>query len=84
MITTINLKTELLRAVNNIVKQNGVNSFTTQEVLDFMKSRGALYKNSTIKTHICSKCCINANKNHATVYNDYRRIENGKYELSNV
>jgi hypothetical protein len=35
----------------------------------------------TIDVHITSRCCVNANANHAVTYNDYERIGRGIYRL---
>ena len=75
---------ELLIAVRTIVKNKGINEFTVKEAIDYMKANGTVYKESTISTHIRAKCCIDTNKNHGTVFNDYRNLGNGKFELVNV
>jgi hypothetical protein len=72
------------RAVHTIISAKGVNEFTAREVLDHMKSQNTIYKDSTINTHINSKCCINAPNNHGTVYNDFERVAPGKYKLLNI
>ncbi|MFB6367172.1 hypothetical protein ACFCP7_24615 [Paenibacillus elgii] len=36
---------------------------------------------STIRTHITSRCFVNASPNHAVTYNDYERIGRGLYRL---
>ncbi|GGJ05309.1 hypothetical protein GCM10008022_12950 [Paenibacillus hunanensis] len=46
-----------------------------------MLSEKADYNESTIRTHIRSRCCVNANANHAVTYNDYERIGYGMYRL---
>ncbi|TKJ86064.1 hypothetical protein PaeCFBP13512_19720 [Paenibacillus sp. CFBP13512] len=46
-----------------------------------MLSEKASYNESTIRTHIGSRCCVNANANHAVTYNDYERIRHGTYQL---
>ncbi|WP_423219873.1 DUF7669 domain-containing protein [Alicyclobacillus tolerans] len=58
-----------------------MNRFTVQEVVDFMKERQTMYPESTIRTHVTSRCCLNAPSHHGTVYNDFERIERGVYKL---
>jgi hypothetical protein len=74
---------ELLNAVRSVVTDKGENEFTPKEVIDFMMRNKTIYKESTIRTHIVSKCCIDANQNHKVVFNDYKRLGNGKYGLIN-
>lgn len=72
---------EILEVVKNLTKERTVKSFTVSEVLDLMKSCETNYKESTIRTHITSKCCANAPNHHGTVYNDFERIGRGIYRL---
>ncbi|MCY9664871.1 hypothetical protein M5X11_07860 [Paenibacillus alginolyticus] len=46
-----------------------------------MKSNNTIYAESTIRTHIVSRCCINVKRHHAIVYNDYERIGDGYYKV---
>lgn len=46
-----------------------------------MKERQTMYPESTIRTHVTSRCCLNAPSHHGTVYNDFERIERGVYKL---
>lgn len=77
----VNYRDEILAAVNEIVKRKGRNEFEVIEVVDHMLSKNPNYNESTIRTHITSRCCVNANANHATTYNDYERISRGIYRL---
>lgn len=58
---------ELLQTVRGLVKEKGVNEFTISEVVKMMTFKKTSFKESTIRTHIGSKCCINANQNHAII-----------------
>lgn len=51
---------EVLAAAQSIVKRKGRNQFTVQEVVEYMKARQTKYPESTIRTHITSRCCVNA------------------------
>ncbi|MEJ8555149.1 DUF7669 domain-containing protein [Tepidibacter sp. Z1-5] len=75
---------ELLYTIKQIINNKGVNEFTVKEVVDYMKSHGSTYKESTIRTHITSRCCINVPNNHETVYDDYERIDKGIYRIINM
>lgn len=72
---------EILAAVKSIVSEREVKQFSVCEVLKYMKEDETSYKESTIRTHITSKCCSNAPNHHASVFNDYERIGKGVYRL---
>ncbi|MBP1153937.1 MULTISPECIES: hypothetical protein [unclassified Paenibacillus] len=77
----VNYRDEILASVHEIVKRKGQNEFEVKEVIDYMVSKNPNYNESTIRTHIGSRCCVNANANHAVTYNDYERIGHGVYRL---
>ncbi|MHA6260581.1 DUF7669 domain-containing protein [Sporosarcina sp. CAU 1771] len=72
---------EILVAVHSILKEKAVNEFTVKEIVDEMMKKNTTYKESTIQTHISSKCCMNSPKHHGTVYNDFERIRRGVYRI---
>jgi hypothetical protein len=72
---------EILDCVDQIIKNSGNNQFQISDVMQCMKAIGTQYKESTIRTHIVSRMCKNAPKNHAVKYNDFERIDFGKYRL---
>jgi hypothetical protein len=74
-----NCREEILYTVKQLANTKG--EFTVKEVIDRMKQNNTVYKESTITTHISSKCCINSPKNHGTIYNDFERIKPGLYRL---
>jgi hypothetical protein len=75
---------ELLVTIRSIVKLKGRNEFTLKEAIESMLKNDTMYKESTIRTHITSKCCINSNRHHSVVFNDYERVELGTYRLINT
>ena len=76
-------RNELLSTVRSVVKSKGKNEFTPKEVIEIMQKNKTAYKESTIRTHIISKCCVNSNRHHAVVYNDYEKVGAGTYKLLN-
>ena len=72
---------ELLETVRYIVRKKGVNQFTIDEVIRVMQDNNTAYAENTIRTHICSRCCVNASANHMVRYDDYERIGQGLYKL---
>lgn len=78
-----NCREEILHSVKSIIKTKNKNEFTIREIIEHMNKNSTIYKESTIRTHICSKCCVNAPNHHGTVYNDFQRVTKGQYELLN-
>jgi hypothetical protein len=70
---------EILHTVKQLAKTK--DEFTVKEVIDRMKQNNTVYNESTITTHISSKCCINSPKHHGTIHNDFERIKPGLYRL---
>lgn len=75
---------ELLQATRLIVEAKGNDRFTIKEAIEYMKQNNTAYKESTIRTHITSRCCRNAKKHHAVKYNDYEVLGNGEYRVINL
>ncbi|WP_163582079.1 TetR/AcrR family transcriptional regulator [Gracilibacillus saliphilus] len=78
----ISCREEMLQVTRQLMKEKGKNEFSVQEVLDEMKKAGTTYKDSTVRTHLTSKCCVGTKPHHQTVYDDYQRIERGLYSLT--
>jgi len=72
---------ELIESANAVVDRKGVNDFGIGELVREMRLRGTGYAESTIRTHIVSRCCSNAPKNHGTKYDHFERIGRGRYRL---
>ena len=72
---------EILDCVKRVTSQKASDEFTIQEVLDCMRTRGTRYSDSTIRTHITSRLCVNAPSHHAARYPDLERIGDGTYRL---
>lgn len=72
---------EVLQAARSIAKSKGINEFTPDEVLQHLKNQNTTYAQSTIKTHIVSRCCVNAPEHHAVRYEYFERIRYGLYKV---
>lgn len=59
----------------------GQSDATPIEVIAHMRSRGSVYADSTIRTHITSRMCYDAPDNHGTTYDDLERVGRGRYRL---
>jgi len=69
---------EVLAAANEIVARPGSNGiFSVSEVV----VRLPHLKESTVRTHVSSRCCVNAPKNHLHRWKYFRRVAHGEYEI---
>ena len=75
---------EVLEAANAIINKKGGNEFTPNEIIIYLKEQGTAYKESTIRTHIVSRCCKNAPEHHGTRYQYFERISQGLYKLIGI
>lgn len=68
-----------------MVTQSPDGEFSLTGIIAEMKARGSEYSERTIRTHVTSRMCANAPKNHAIVYNDFWCIDrgSGRYRLFN-
>ncbi|WP_444875871.1 DUF7669 domain-containing protein [Aneurinibacillus soli] len=74
-------RAEILATVHSIVRNKGINEFTVNEVVEYLSQNNTVYKPQSIRTHITSRCCVNAPDHHAVVYDDFERIGRGVYKL---
>jgi hypothetical protein len=70
-------------AAQDIIKRKGVNEVTVLEIADLLLSKGTPYSKNTIRTHVTSRLCANAPRNHGSKYSDFMRISRGLYRLLN-
>lgn len=75
---------ELLQCAKELVLLKGENQFSINELVNTMIGKGSNFKESTMRTHITSKCCVDAPMNHNTNYNDYMRLGDGNYAIYNL
>src|SRR5687768_13548152 len=68
---------EILAAVRRIAGARADWTFTTDEIVRALPHLNP----GTVRTHITSRCCSNAPKNHPHKWDYFRRIERGRYEL---
>jgi len=52
-------------------------SFTVQEIVSALPSLNS----STVRTHVVSRCCVNAPKNHPHKWDYFRRVARGRYRI---
>jgi hypothetical protein len=68
---------EVLRAAQRICRERGEETFC---VLDVVRALPHLNENS-VRTHIVSRCCVNAPINHPHKWPYFRRLARGEYEI---
>ena len=68
---------EVLQAANQIASLHGDWTFTPEDVV---RALSHLNENS-VRTHVVSRCCQNAPKNHAHKWGYFRRVGRGKYQV---
>jgi predicted RNase H-like HicB family nuclease len=68
---------EVLAAANRIGSQRGDWTFSPLEIVQALP----VLKESSVRTHIVSRCCVNAPKNHLHRWDYFRRIARGQYEV---
>jgi hypothetical protein len=77
----VTCRDEVLSAMRRLERRNGKKAFLLQDIVREVHAGGARYKESTIRTHVTSRMCVNAPKNHATVYRDLEKVGAGLYQL---
>ena len=72
---------EILKCVHQITAHSSIKEFAIGDVVKCMNRKGTQYKESTIRTHVTSRMCRNAPDNHGVTYDDFERVDSGKYRL---
>jgi len=67
----------VLDAANRIASRRKDWSFGVKEIVSALPH----LNKSTVQTHIVSRCCVNAPKNHPHKWNYFRRIGRGRYQV---
>ena len=72
---------DVLSAAKAVTAAKGKNEFSPQEIIEHMKAAGSPYRESTIRTHVVSRCCVNAPNHHDVVYEYFKRVGPGTYKI---
>lgn len=75
MESLLSCRDEILISVGAVINRKALNEFTVKEILDEMVENETTYKESTIRTHIISRCCVNSSNHHVTVYEVFKEYE---------
>lgn len=73
----MSVQAEVLEAVSRICVERRAWLFTPEEIVRALPHLNP----STVRTHIVSRCCVNAPANHAHRLGYFRRVRRGEYEL---
>jgi predicted RNase H-like HicB family nuclease len=68
---------EVLEAALRLCRQRRGWTFRPEEVVRALPHLNA----SSVRTHIVSRCCVNAPKNHPHRWGYFRRVRRGEYEI---
>jgi hypothetical protein len=77
----LGVRAEILEAARLIAVAASDGTFTVAEIVDELSRRGSRYSESTVRTHVVSRMCLNAPDHHATVFSDFVRTGPGRYRL---
>lgn len=68
---------EVLMVARRLCQERGLKTF---RVVDIVRALPHL-KESSVRTHVVSRCCVNAPKNHPHKWPYFRRLARGEYEI---
>jgi len=68
---------EVLSTARRISRERGEKTFRVADVVHALPHLNA----SSVRTHIVSRCCVNAPKNHPHKWDYFRRIGRGEYAI---
>lgn len=72
---------EILTAARRIAGRSPDGSFTLMQIITELHRSGTRYSESTIRTHVTSRMCADSPDHHATSYDDFERLDRGRYRF---
>jgi hypothetical protein len=72
----------VLAAATTLASRSPDGTFTVTEIVDEVRRRDGRLADSTVRTHVTSRMCVNAPDHHATVFPDLERVDRGRYRLT--
>lgn len=73
----MHVQEEVLAAARRLAGDREDWSFAVREILEALPALNP----STVRTHVVSRCCVNAPKNHPHKWDYFRRIGRGLYQV---
>jgi hypothetical protein len=71
------VREEILRVVRRLCRESGSFTFDVREVVRALPH----LNEGTVRTHVASRCCVNAPSHHADRPPYFRRVDRGVYSL---
>src|SRR5438309_10792220 len=68
---------EVLETARRLAAEREDWSFTVREIVEALPGLNP----STVRTHVVSRCCVNAPKNHPHKWDYFRRVGRGIYQM---
>src|SRR5215831_18429565 len=69
---------EILAAARRLLEERGDTTFSPDDIV-----RALPHLNPrTIRTHVVSRCCVNAPTNHPHKWGYFKRVDRGRYEIT--
>jgi predicted RNase H-like HicB family nuclease len=75
--TGLPIHAEVLSAALRICRERGGWTFRAEEIVRALPHLNA----RSVRTHIVSRCCVNAPRNHPHKWDYFRRVRRGEYEI---
>jgi len=69
---------EILAAARRICEERGEKTFSADDIVRALPHVNA----GTVRTHVTSRCCMNAPTNHPHKWDYFKRIGRGRYEIT--
>src|SRR5213593_4184068 len=68
---------EVLRTAQRLCRERGEWTFSAEEVVRAL----AHVNENSVRTHVSSRCCVNAPPNHPHRWPYFRRVARGRYQI---
>ena len=78
---TMTCRDEVLKGVQELSLLSPSGEFSADDVVAHLRWKGSAYKDSTIRTHVTSRMCVEAPDNHDVTYDDLKRTARRTYRL---
>lgn len=75
-------RSEILASVRRVTAGRPDGIFSPADIVSDLETYGTALKESTIRTHVVSRLCLNAPRNHAHRWPDFLRLGRGEYRLA--
>lgn len=68
---------EILESARRFCRERGIQTFHVSDIVQALPHLNP----SSVRTHVVSRCCVNAPKNHPHKWPYFRRLGRGEYEI---